>query len=94
MGGGGVTVLIIFRGGGGKYIRERTNAQWDNTPLGQKSTGRYPTGKKLTAKFGKVDKSPLLQNENRFKSVIKLLILIRLLLQGKSHLQCYFSCML
>ena len=29
--------------------------------------------------------------KNRFKSFIKLLTLIRLLLQGKSHMQCIFT---
>ena len=69
---------------------ERTKAHWDKSPLGQKPTGQYPTGQKPTAKFGRVDKSPLLK-KNRLKSIIKLSTLIRLLLQGKSHLQCVFT---
>ena len=69
---------------------DRATGGTDKSPLGQKPTGQYPTGQKPTAKFGRVDKSPLLKN-NRLKSIIKLLTLIRLLLQGKSHLQCVFT---
>ena len=66
-------------------VGERTKAHWDKSPLGQK-----PTGQKPTALFGRVDKSPLFEKK-WFKSFIKLLTLIRLLLQGKSHMQCVFT---
>ena len=63
----------------------RTKAHWDKSPLGQK-----PTGQKPTALFGRVDKSPLLKKMglSLFKTV---LTLIRLLLQGKLHMQCVFT---
>ena len=65
------------------------------SPLGQKPTRTkahwtISHWTKVTAKFGRVDKSPLFE-KNRFKSFMKLITLTRLLIQGKSHLQCVFT---
>ena len=69
----------------GMHSGERTKAHWDKSPLDNTP----------------LDKSPLLNlagwtkahffEKNRLKSFIKLLTLIRLLLQSKSHLQCIFT---
>ena len=72
------------------YIGERTKAHWDKSPLGQKPTGQYPTGQKPLLNLAGWTKAHFFEKDE-FKSCIKLLTLIRLLLQGKSHLQCVFT---
>ena len=71
------------------------------TPILFGGNGQNPTGAKADYWKYPTVKSPLLNlagwtkahffENNRFKSFIKLLTLIRLLLQGKSHLKCVFT---
>ena len=50
------------------WTGEWTKAHWDKSPLGQKPTGQKPTGQKPTAKYGREDKSPLLNMAGRTKA--------------------------
>ena len=75
------TVIPVMAG-------ERTKAHWDKSPLGQNPLDNIPLIKTPLLNLVGWTKAHL---KNRLKSFIKLLTLSRLLLRGKSHLQCVFT---
>ena len=44
-----VHILSLVTDNNPSWFGERTKANWDKSPLGQKPTGQYPTGQKATA---------------------------------------------